>query len=64
MVLLSLKVVKFDTKIYLNFSNFRVEPQLGRDKPWSKNGDKFRMGGLTKFLTDGGPPVPPGKKTL
>ena len=32
------------------------EPQLGGDKPWSKNRDKCRMGGLTKFSPDGGPP--------
>ena len=33
------------------------EPRLGGggDKPWSKNGDKCWMGGLTKFL-DGGTP--------
>ena len=24
----------------------------GGDKPWSKNGDKCQMGGLTKFLLD------------
>ena len=59
-----LKVVKFDTKMYLNFSNFRGRTSAGGgDKPWSKNGDKCRMGGLAKFLPDGGdPPVPPGKK--
>ena len=65
-VLLSLKVVKFDTKMYLNISNFRGRTSAGGDKPWSKNGDKCWMGGLTKFLPDGGPPppVPPGKKNL
>ena len=37
----------------------------GGDKPWSKNGDKCRMGGLTKFLLDGGdPPFPQEKKNL
>ena len=37
---------------------------MGGDNPWSKNGDKCRMGGgkLAKFLLDVGPPVPPGKK--
>ena len=51
--------------MYLNFSNFEDEPRLGGgDKPWSKNGDKCRMGGLAKFLPDGGPPSPPRKKTL
>ena len=64
-VLLSLKVVKFDTKMYLNFSNFRGRTSAGGDKPWSKNGDKCQMGGgLAKFLPDGGTPQsPPGKKT-
>ena len=62
-VLLSLKVVKFDTKMYLNFSNFRGQTSAGVDKPWSKNGDKCRWGGgLAKFSPDGGPPSPPRKK--
>ena len=64
---MSLKVVKFDTKMYLNFSNFRDEPRLGGDKPWSKNGDKCQMGGggeLAKFSPDGGTPSPPQEKTL
>ena len=63
-VLLSLKVVKFDTKMYLNFSNFR-----GRTSPGGggqaqvQNGDKCRMGGggLAKFSLDGDPQSPPGK---
>ena len=52
--------------MYLNFSNFRGRTSAGGDKPWSKNGDKCRMGGgeLAKFSPDGGPPSPPGKKTL
>ena len=60
---LSLKVVKFDTKMYLNFSNFfGGEPRLGGNKPWSKNGDKCRMVGLTKFSPDGGNPQSPQEK--
>ena len=55
-VLLSLKVVKFDTKMYSNFSNFWELTSAKGDKPWSKNGDKCRMGGLTKFSPDGGTP--------
>ena len=56
-VLLSLKVVKCDTKMYLNLSNFRGRTSAGGDKPWSKNGDSVRWGGqLTKFLLDGGTP--------
>ena len=63
-VLFSLKVVKFDTKIYLNFSNFRGRTSAGGDKPWSKNGDKCQMGGIGKiFARWGDPPsLPPGKK--
>ena len=64
-VLLSLKVVKFDTKMYLNISNFRGRTSAGGDKPWSKNGDKCWMGGLTRqnfSQIRGPPPVPPGKK--
>ena len=62
-VLLSLKVVKFDIKMYLDFSNFRGRTSAGGgDKPWSKNGDKCRMGGdWQNFRRMGGPPVPPGK---
>ena len=63
---MSLKVVKFDTKMYLNLSNFWGRASAGGggggDKPWSKNGGKCRMGGLTKFSPDGG--GPPQKKSL
>ena len=64
----SLKVVKFDTKLYSNFSNFQgrtsAEGGGGGNKPWSKNGDRCRMGGggLTKFSPDRGTPSPPRKK--
>ena len=63
-VLLSLKVVKFDTKMYLNFSNFRGRTSAGGDKPWSKNGDKCQMGGgIGKIFAGwGDPPVPPQEK--
>ena len=61
-VLLSLKVVKFDTKMYLNLSNIWGRTSAGgKDKPWSKNGDKCWMGGLTKFSPDGGTPQSPPK---
>ena len=61
---MSLKVVKFDTKIYLNFSNLWGQTSAGGGggKPWSKNGDKCRMGGLTKFSPDGRTPQPPQEK--
>ena len=47
--------------MYLIFQIFRDEPRLGGDKPWSKNGDKFPMGGIDKIFARWGPPVPPGK---
>ena len=63
-VLLSLKVVKFDT-MYLNFSNVRRRTSAGGgggDKPWSKNGDKCRWGGgIDNIFAGWGPPR---KKTL
>ena len=54
-VLLSLKVVKFDTKMYLNYSNFWGRTSAGGDKPWSKNEDKCRMGGIDNIFTRWGP---------
>ena len=68
-VLLSLKVVKFDTKMYLNFSNFRertsaggggtsLGPKMGTSVGWGGGGiDKI-------FVGWGTPPVPLRKKTL
>ena len=62
-VLLSLKVVIFYIKMYLIFSHFQGRTSAGGDKPWSKNGDKCQMGGLTKFSRDERTPQsPPGKK--
>ena len=44
-VLLSLKVVKFDTKMYLIFSNFRGRTLAGGGTSLGpKNGDRCRMG--------------------
>ena len=49
--------------MYLNFKNFRGRTSAGGDKPWSKNGDKCRMGGIGKICAGwGDPPVPPRKK--
>ena len=49
--------------MYLNFQNFRGRTSAGGDKPWSKNGDKCRMGGdWQNFRQMGGPPVPPPEK--
>ena len=61
---LSLKVVKFNSKMHLNFSNIWGWTSAGGDKPWSKNGDKCRWGGGRDWqnFCQMGPPVPPGKK--
>ena len=49
--------------MYLNLSNFQGQTSAGGgDKPWSKNGDKCWMGGLAKFLPDGGTPQSPQEK--
>ena len=62
-VLLSLTEVKFDTKMYLNFSNFREQTSAGvGDKPWSKNRDMCRMG--DKISPDRGDPQVLQEKTL
>ena len=61
---MSFKVVKFDTKMYLNFLKFS-----GTNLGWGgqalvqKRGQVSDGGGLAKFLPDGGdPPVPPPGK--
>ena len=62
---MSLKVVKFDTKMYLNFSNFRGRTSAGGGQALvQKRGQVSDGGGLAKFLPDGGPPSPPQEKTL
>ena len=53
-VLLSLKVVKFDTKMYLNFSNFRGRTSAGGTSFDPKQGQ----------LSDGGTPQSPQEKIL
>ena len=63
-VLLSLKVVKFDTKMYLNFSNFRGRTSAGGGgqtlvQKWGQVSDG---GDWQNFRRMGGPPVPPGQK--
>ena len=61
---MSLKVVKFDTKMYLNFSNFRGRTSAGGGQALvQKWGQVSDGGGLAKFSLDGGtPPVPPPGK--
>ena len=63
---MSLKVVKFDTKMYLNFLNFQGRTSAGGGgrpalvQKWGQVSD----GELTKFLLDGVTPSPPREKTL
>ena len=64
MVLLSLKVVKFDTKMYLNFSNFqrRTSAGGGGQALVQKQG-QVSVGGIGKIFAGwGDPQSPPGKK--
>ena len=62
-VLLSLKVVKFDTKMYLNFSNFQGRTSAGgRGQVLVLKRGQELDGGLTKFWLDRGIPGPPRKK--
>ena len=54
---MSLKVVKLTQKCIEIFQIFGDKPRLAGDKPWSKNGDKCRMGGIGKnFAGWGGGP--------
>ena len=63
---MSLKIVKFDTKMYLNFSIFGDEPRLGGRQALVQNGDKCRLGGGIDQIFAGweGPTSSPEKKTL
>ena len=67
---MSLKVVKFDTKMYLNFSNFRGRTSAGGGGQAlvQKQGQvSDGGGGLAKFLPFcqmGGPPSPQEKTLL
>ena len=56
-VLLSLKVVNFDTKMYLNFSNFRGRTSAGGGTSLGpKTGTSVRWGDWQNFCRMGGPP--------
>ena len=58
----SLKVVKFDTKMYLNFSNFRGQTSAGGGQALVQKRGQVSMGGdWQNFCRMGGPPFP-GKK--
>ena len=62
-VLLSLKVVNFDTKMYLNFSNFRGQTSAGEGQALvQKRGQVSDGGELAKFSPDGGTPQSPQEK--
>ena len=64
-VLLSLKVVKFDTKMYLNFSNFRGRTSAGGGQALVQKRGQVSDGGggIGKIFAGwGDPPVPPRKK--
>ena len=61
---MSLTVVKFDTKMYLNFSNFRGRTLAGGGQALvQKRGQVSDGGDWQNFCRMGGPPQsPPGKK--
>ena len=62
-VLLRLKVVKFDTKMYFNFSNFRGRTSAGGGQALVQKRGKVLDGGIGKmFARWGDPPVPPPEK--
>ena len=59
---MSWKVVKFDTKMYLNFSNFRGRTSAGGEQALVQKQGQVSDGGIGKIFADGGtPPVPPEK---
>ena len=65
-VLFSLKVVKFDTKMYLNFSNFRGRTSAGGGGEQAlvqKWGQVLDGGDWQNFRRMGDPQYPPEKKT-
>ena len=60
---MSLKVVKFDTKMYLNFSNFRGQTSAGGGQALVQKRGQVLDGGIGKIFAGwGDPPVPPGIK--
>ena len=65
-VLLSLKAVKFDTKMYFNLSNFRgrISAGGGGTSLGPKTGTSVGWGDWQNFCRMGGTPSPPRKKTL
>ena len=66
-VLLSLKlikIVKFDTKIYLNFSNFWGWTSAGGGQTLVQKWGQVSNGGIDKIFTRWGTPQSPHEKTL
>ena len=61
-VLLSLKVVKFDTKMYLNFSNFWGRTSVGGGQALVQRRGQVLDGGIDKIFAGWGTPSPPRKK--
>ena len=60
---MTLKVVKFDTKMYLNFSNFRGRTWAGGGTSLGpKTGTSVGWGDWRNFRQMGGPPVSQEKK--
>ena len=59
MVLLSLKVVKFDTKMYLNLSNFRGRTSAGWGQALVQKRGQVSDGGIGKIFVGWGTPNPP-----
>ena len=60
---MSLKVVKFDTKMYLNLSNFRGRTSAGGGQALvQKRGQVSDGGDWQNFCRMGDPPVPPQEK--
>ena len=63
-VLLSLKVVKFDTKMYLNFSNFRGQTSAGGGQALGPKPGTSVGWGIGKIFARWGTPPVPREKTL
>ena len=63
MVLLSFKVVKFDSKMYINFSNFRGQTSAGGAQALVQKWGQVSDGGIGKiFARWRDPQSPQGKK--
>ena len=61
-VLLSLKVVKYDTKMYLNFSNFRGRTSAGGGQALAQKRGQVSDGGIDNIFAGWGDPQSPQEK--